>query len=940
MVAEPKTVRLEPGAAYPPPEAKPIAPGERVGRFELIRELARGGMGQVFLARDTKLGRKVAIKFLLDSSPSFVQRFLIEAKATALCTHENIVTIHEVGEYAGLPFMVLEYLQGKTLTELLLEKPSPRAFAELIVPVVKALERAHEHGIVHRDLKPSNIFVTERGTVKVLDFGVAKVFAELARRHAPESPGERLGGRAPSVDGASDIEYVTFSGNGFIVGTLPYMSPEQWGAGEIDHASDLWAIGVLFWRALTGVHPTGTGDPQKLHARLTDLETPLPSIGAQDPSLPASLVAIVDRCLAMHKALRYPTATALLADLQAFLAPAERAERTGADPSPYRGLAAFGEADARFFFGRSGEIRSAVAHLEAWPLLAVVGPSGVGKSSFIHAGLIPAVRATPGPWRVLEVRPGRAPLASLAAVTGVTVSLADAPGQFGQALRDRAAAEATKILLVVDQLEELFTLSDDAAAREAFLAALLGAADDPSSPVRVVLSTRADFLDRLAADHAFLGELSRGLFFLSAPDKENLRETLVRPAELAGYAFEDSAIVDDIVQTAARRGALPLLQFAATRLWDTRDRARGLLTSASYDSMGGVAGAFVRHADDVAAAVAPQHQPLLRAILLRLVTPEGTRAVIDRDELCSLAPDPAEVERILDHLVRARLVHVHTGAVDGATVEIVHEVLITEWPTLRRWLEDGHAVRGFLGELRTAAKQWHARGRRSDLVWRGAHARDALVTSERHVLDLAATEREFLAEVRRQAARAGRRKALAATLILGVLVGVIGLGSVALVRISDAEQRATQRALDAANEAQRARDAELEAQRQLTAARAEEARRHAAEADARAKAEAARTEAAKRKVVEGEKASAEAAAAEATRVLATTRQEGEVSAASLELAVERLEQDREAMQRELEQARKDFEDVRQSNLRLQNQLEAAKQRAKQLESPSDGNGLR
>jgi len=925
-------VRIDPAAAYPPPEAKPIVPGERVGRFELIRELARGGMGQVFLARDTKLGRKVAIKFLLDSSPSFVQRFLIEAKATALCTHENIVTIHEVGEHAGLPFMVLEYLQGKTLTELLVEKPSPRAFAELIVPVVKALERAHEHGIVHRDLKPSNIFVTERGTVKVVDFGIAKLF---------DSPAERIGGRAPSVDGTpSDIEYVTFSGNGFIVGTLPYMSPEQWGAGEIDHASDLWAIGVLFWRALTGVHPTGTGDPQKLQARLTDLETPLPSIGAQDPSLPAPLVAIADRCLAMRKGLRYPTATALLADLQAFLAPAERADRTGGDTSPYRGLAAFGETDARFFFGRSGEIRSAVAHLDSWPLLAVVGPSGVGKSSFIHAGLIPAVRATPGPWRVLEVRPGRAPLASLAAVTGVTVSLADAPGQFGQALRERAAKESMKILLVVDQLEELFTLSDDGAAREAFLAALLGAADDPSSPVRVVLSTRADFLDRLAADHAFLGELSRGLFFLSAPDKENLRETLVRPAELAGFSFEDEAIVDDIVQTAARRGALPLLQFAATRLWDTRDRSKRLLTRAAYESMGGVAGAFVRHADDVAAAVAPQHQPLLRAIMLRLVTPEGTRAVIDRDELRSLASDPAEVERILDQLVRARLVHVHTGAVDGATVEIVHEVLITEWPTLQRWLEDGQAVRGFLGELRTAAKQWAARGRRADLVWRGAHARDALVTSERHVLDLAATEREFLDEVRRQAARAGRRKVLAVTLILGVLIGVIGLGSVALVRISDAEKRASQRALDAANEAQRAKDAELEAQRQLTAARAEEARRHAAEADARAKAAAARSEAEKRRVVEGEKATAEAAAAEATRELATTRQEGEVSAASLELAVERLEKEREDAQRELEQARKDFEDVRQSNLRLQNQLDTAKQRAKQLESQSGGDGLR
>jgi eukaryotic-like serine/threonine-protein kinase len=110
-----------------------------VGRFELIREIARGGMGQVFLARDTKLGRKVAIKFLLKDDPSFVQRFLVEARATARCTHENIVTIFEVDEHDGLPFMVLEYLEGKTLSDVLETKPSLRQFVELMVPVARAL---------------------------------------------------------------------------------------------------------------------------------------------------------------------------------------------------------------------------------------------------------------------------------------------------------------------------------------------------------------------------------------------------------------------------------------------------------------------------------------------------------------------------------------------------------------------------------------------------------------------------------------------------------------------------------------------------------------------------------------------------------------------------------------------------------------------------------
>src|SRR3954470_17192139 len=123
-------------------------------------------MGQVFLARDTKLGRKVAIKFLLKNDPTFVQRFVVEARATARCTHENIVTIFEVGEHEGLPFMVLEYLEGKTLSQSLETRPSPKQFAELMLSVFRALERAPEHGIIHRDLKPSNIFVTDRGQVK------------------------------------------------------------------------------------------------------------------------------------------------------------------------------------------------------------------------------------------------------------------------------------------------------------------------------------------------------------------------------------------------------------------------------------------------------------------------------------------------------------------------------------------------------------------------------------------------------------------------------------------------------------------------------------------------------------------------------------------------------------------------------------------------------
>ena len=154
------------GPEQPSSGASLASPGARIGQYEIIRELGQGGMGTVYAARDTKLGRKVAIKLIAHTNhPESNARFIIEAKATAQCSHENIVVIHEVGEHGGAPFMVLEYLQGVPLTQLLQDgrKLPPAQAIELIVPVVRALTVAHAHDIVHRDLKPDNIFVTDAG---------------------------------------------------------------------------------------------------------------------------------------------------------------------------------------------------------------------------------------------------------------------------------------------------------------------------------------------------------------------------------------------------------------------------------------------------------------------------------------------------------------------------------------------------------------------------------------------------------------------------------------------------------------------------------------------------------------------------------------------------------------------------------------------------------
>jgi serine/threonine protein kinase len=926
----------EPSVAPVRTPRKPIEIGEntQIDRFGLIREIARGGMGQVFLARDTKLGRKVAIKFLLHDDPNFAQRFLIEARATARCTHENIVAIYEVGEHEGLPYMVLEYLEGKTLSQALDAKPGPKQFAEIMLSVARALERAHEHGIVHRDLKPSNIFVTDRGQVKVLDFGVARIFDAVGDQMEQAAASSGKSHNKWESDSGDRNTYVTFSGGGTMVGTLPYMSPEQWGADNVDHQSDLWACGIMFWRALTGVHPAGTMNADKLRTRLTDLDTPLPSIGSRDPLLPRELVALVDKCLEKHKSRRFQNAAELIVAIQAFLAP--KSERVTEDQSPYRGLAAFGEADAKYFFGRSNEIRTAQSLLDAWPLLAVIGPSGVGKSSFVHAGLVPAVRGTGGNWQVRVLRPGRSPLQSLATTLDETIDtgtiagdivdqLHDGPGLYGELLRKAAIRKKHKVLIVVDQLEELFTLSDNDEVRKLFLAALLAAADDVTSPVRVVLSMRADFLDRLAGHKHFLNELSRGLFFLSAPDADNLRETLVRPAELAGYTFGDSWIVEDMMQAATSKGALPLLQFAATRLWDARDRAKKQLTITAYNAMGGVGGAFARHADEVAAAVPASSQRLLRAIMTRLVTPEGTRAVVDRDELLGLSDDRTEIERILDQLIRARLVLMHTDAVQGTTVEIVHEVLISEWPTLARWLEDSQALRGFLADLRQATKQWIARNKAADLVWRGATAQDALATIKRHVVELSSSEVAFLDAARSELARGRKRKIAVVASVLAVLVLIIAGGSYFTIKLSRANGEAQDAVFVAEKAAKAAKAAEAKVQAQLDEVKAAQAEREKA-MSAREKAEQA----------------AAAAGAEATKAneqVALSQEE--LQKANAELQAKFLEAEKaKAIAQDLAKkaalakdlAEKATEDAKAANAKTQALLAAERERVKKLEA--------
>ncbi|MBZ0236734.1 MAG: protein kinase [Deltaproteobacteria bacterium] len=835
------------------PGAQP-RPGMTINQYELIRELGAGGMGTVYLARDLKLGRKVAIKILQSHHPELTQRFIIEARATARCSHENIVIIYEVGEHSGQPYMVLEYLQGTVLTELVSggKRLPPARAVELMVPVVKALAVAHEQGIVHRDLKPDNIFVTDQGTVKVLDFGIAKVRDQADKPVGASGSAIRL---PTAAELGPDSGNTNLTRQGVIMGTMKYMSPEQWGIGvEIDHRTDIWATGVILFRLLAGKHPLAPLQGNQLVVTAM-LDKPMPKLRDAISDVPQGLCDVVDRCLMKDKEQRWKDARELLRALEPFLPGRYSTMQLAFDESPYAGLSSFQESDAARFFGRSREIAAAVNRIRERPVMGVVGPSGVGKSSFVRAGLVPALKQSGESWESLVIRPGRNPLSAVAAMmtpmvgsTSQTVQddlkeqaaiaqrLAREPGHMGQVLRSRAKRSGTKILLFVDQFEELYTLVPDPAERAAFTACLAGAADDASAPVRVVLSLRSDFLDRVGEDPQLMGEVMQGLFFLTPPNRDGLRDALVQPAEMAGYQFENPVMVEEMLShLETTPGALPLLQFAATKLWENKDSGRKLLTQNAYNAMGGIGGALASHADSVLAELSPQSQALARAVCLRLITPERTRAIVSLAELQELSPQPGDVQRLVDHLTQARLLVSQTaadGSAQGSTVEIVHESLIHSWPTLRRWLDETQEDAQFIEQLRVAAKQWHGKGRDPGMLWRGETAEEAIRWARRHQGTLPETQRAFLTEVINASTAAERRRRTITVGVVTFLTILLVAAAFALFTIRQSEKKAAQNAVVAKKnavlaeeQARVAKAAEHEAKQALAVAEEKERQR-------------------------------------------------------------------------------------------------------------------
>jgi WD40 repeat protein len=665
-----------------------------------------------------------------------------------------------------------------------------------------ALSYAHRQGVVHGDLKPANVLLDEDGNAYLSDFGIAS----------------RLASASESPRGATS--------------SPAYVTPEELRGEPRTARSDLYCLGLLTFELVTGRRPPMDGS--------------LPSVSALRPEVPKGLDDVIARASADDPDERYDSADAFVAAAGEVFGAQPRGldARYTAAENPYQGLRAFGEADAEHFYGRDAVVEELLGTLAERRLVAVVGPSGIGKSSVVRAGLVPAVREgrLPGSesWLLTDLFPGSYPFEELAAaLLRVAVTRPDElvdeleRDELGMArVVKRILPPDTDLLLVVDQFEELFTLTTDEETRRRFLDGLTRLATDPRSRARVVVTLRADFLDQPLSYPEF-GELLReGLCAVTVPSEDDLAAAIERPAAQVGVRFEPGLVSKIIADVHDQPGALPLLQYALTELF--AGRTADLLSGEGYRWTGGVVGALGRRAEELYERLDPSARKAARQVFLRLVTvdpqAQDTRRRVRRLELRRLEVEPEALDDILGRYGEHRLLTFDREPLSRSpTVEVAHEALLDQWERLRSWVDERREDLLLNRRLVEAVEEWEESGRTEDYLPR--EGRLAQFESWASATDIGLTEgeREYLAAGRRRADERRRRAARRRRAVLAVLAvaaaASAALAAAALVsreRAKDQEALAASRELAASAIAVLDRDPELSVLLALEAAEAAE----------------------------------------------------------------------------------------------------------------------
>jgi WD40 repeat protein len=744
----PDPATLTEGETLDMPEGlRAFSKGQVLGeRYQILEMLGRGGMGEVWHAFDLKLRVEVALKALRPEFFKSERRLELlrqEVRAAREVVSPNVCRIFDLIEIEGRELVSMEYVDGATLLGVLQER-GPLELKEaqdVASQFLAGLEAIHKVGLVHRDIKPENIMLTRAGRVIVMDFGLAR----------------------------QEVE-----GGGSVSGTPAYMAPEQAAGQQIDARADVFAAGVVLAEM---VSPEGI---RSFESRQSVWEG-VRSEPAQVPDSPWA--PVIQRAVARDRERRQNSAHTLIRELEDVTLRVEGAE----DLHPYPGLASFSEEDAEYFFGREAEVEQMWRKLEGPPrLFAIMGPSGAGKSSFVRAGL---VASAPQGWSFVVSTPGNAAISSLAGTVAREMAgdpdavellpRFDEPDVAVEVLA-RWGGRRTHSLLVVDQFEELFT-QNSAETQRRFADLLRRFVLEAN--VHVLLSMRDDFA---SSCHAYesLRPIFDQLAVLDPPTGANLRRALVQPATKCGFRFEEVELVEEMMsEVEGERGALPLLAFAAARLWEKRDRETGLLTRQAYQDIGGVGGALAQHAEVTIDRIGSDRIPIVRELFRNLVTAEGTRAVREWTDLLSIFDEPQRrsADGVLRELIDARLLTSYELREDDREpvrrVEIIHESLLANWPRLVRWQTQDADAAQFRDQLRQTAKTWDDRGRSDDTLWTGSAYREFASWHERYPGGLTETEEAFASAMTSLATRRRRRRrmtAAAAFTILLVVLAVVG----------------------------------------------------------------------------------------------------------------------------------------------------------------------
>jgi len=754
-----------------------LALQQSVRQYEFLERIGRGAFGEVYRAYQAVVGREVAVKIMrpeLSHDPDFIRRFELEAQFVARLEHPHVVPLYDYWRDHEGAYLVMRWfprsLQGRLADGPLGVEEAVR----LVRQVGAALDHAHRRGVTHRDVKSANIMLDEDGNAYLTDFGIA-----LPQEGQPGGPLDDVSSLARTVRDAL--------GSVAAEGALPGVSSAL--KAVLDTATSplpghRYASAARFAQAFEAATERRERARQPLPDPLTERERDVLRLMVSGltnrqitSNLPLSLetvrwyvkqiyakLDVHSRAEAIRKARELDLFAAETAaptwdargTAQAAIVTADDGNDPLGEPlNPFKGLRAFHEADAPDFHGRHATVRDITAALASTRFLAVVGPSGSGKSSVVRAGLIPALRRgaieNSARWFIADFLPGAHPLAELeAALARVALRTPDVAllraGNWTQAMHGALPQEpGSELLIVIDQFEEVFTLCADEAERAAFLSGLARSVSTEEGRLRVVVTLRADFYDRPLQRPEIAPLVQAHTYALAPLSRDELVEAIREPSRHAGLTLESGLVAALVAEASASPGALPALQYALASLFEQRDGR--VLTFAAYRELGGLRGALANRANALMSELGAEGTELARQMFLRLVTPgegrDDTRRRVRQAEV--LALDEARADDVLDACIEHRLLSAdHDPVTREPTVELAHEALLRDWPTLQTWITEARDDLREHRRLEARAAEWRAHGEHPSYLLRGAQLDQVRAWTARRLVVLTPDEAAFV----------------------------------------------------------------------------------------------------------------------------------------------------------------------------------------------------